>query len=445
MVGKTIEELTVRELRYELGERGLVTTGNKLELSQRLRDAIQEEGGDVEDIFFDMAEAGPSAADPIQEALQALLETMEENRKEVRESRKEIQEGRQEVKQMEERMQNSQGQMESRLQDSFKSELDNVREDLGQVQTQVDDMEQRILRLENGRSEVSSRSGTSSFPQGVTIRVKPPTFDGQTSWPVFRKQFEVAARANQWSESEMAASLVMALRGQAAELLQSIPVDEHLGYERLVRSINLRYGDEHLQQVYRTQLRYREQKSSETLQQLQVDVERLANLAYSYGDQNFLNEVATEAFVNAISDRDLQQALRLAAKKTTAEALAFALTYESAKNASRSAVRVRQVAVEEEVERSPRRQILDGPVCWECERRGHIQRNCPRKQPRSRSEARSLRCYGCGEEGHLKNTCKKARRVAFEDDIRCRTDGGFPRKRADSPVESVKARCAENC
>ncbi|KAJ8952822.1 hypothetical protein NQ318_008143 [Aromia moschata] len=64
-----------------------------------------------------------------------------------------------------------------------------------------------IDRLSN--PELSSRMEISR------IRMKPPQFDGKSSWVNYLRQFEAAARANGWSLAEKAAALTLALRGDA--------------------------------------------------------------------------------------------------------------------------------------------------------------------------------------------------------------------------------------
>ncbi|KAJ8961402.1 hypothetical protein NQ318_014647 [Aromia moschata] len=64
--------------------------------------------------------------------------------------------------------------------------------------------------------------------------LKAPTYDGQSSWSMYRRQFEAAAKANGWTSLEMATSLVISLRGQALEILQSIPEEQQNDYSRIV-------------------------------------------------------------------------------------------------------------------------------------------------------------------------------------------------------------------
>ncbi|GBN77852.1 hypothetical protein AVEN_251863-1, partial [Araneus ventricosus] len=47
--------------------------------------------------------------------------------------------------------------------------------------------------------------------------VKSLTFDGQTSWTVFKTQFDVVSSANGWNNRVKASQLVASLRGSATD------------------------------------------------------------------------------------------------------------------------------------------------------------------------------------------------------------------------------------
>lgn len=47
------------------------------------------------------------------------------------------------------------------------------------------------------------------------------TFDGKSSWPVFKKQFETAAKHKGWNDINQAQSTIFALKNQAASILEN--------------------------------------------------------------------------------------------------------------------------------------------------------------------------------------------------------------------------------
>jgi hypothetical protein len=53
----------------------------------------------------------------------------------------------------------------------------------------------------------------------------PPTFNANTSWAMFRRQFETVTEHNHWSDQEKSTYLITALKGQAADMLHGIPTN----------------------------------------------------------------------------------------------------------------------------------------------------------------------------------------------------------------------------
>ncbi|KAJ8961340.1 hypothetical protein NQ317_005944 [Molorchus minor] len=143
-------------------------------------------------------------------------------------------------------------------------------------------------------------------------KIKPPTYDGKTSWQTYMKQFDAAANVNNWSESEKATALIVSLRGDALEILQTLNEDQHKNYEDLVLQLEMRFGDKHLQQVYQAQLKGRNQRINENLQQYEADIARLVYLAYPTAPRDFIEQLAVQVFIDGIRDCETQQALRLA-------------------------------------------------------------------------------------------------------------------------------------
>ncbi|GBN71320.1 Transposon Ty3-I Gag-Pol polyprotein [Araneus ventricosus] len=107
---------------------------------------------------------------------------------------------------------------------------------------------------------------------------KPLTFDGQTSWTVFKTHFDVVSSTNGWTDFLKASQLVASLRGSAAEVLQGIPADKLTDLTTIEKALESRFGDSHLTQFYRTELKARIQKPGKSLQLLAADVERLMSL-----------------------------------------------------------------------------------------------------------------------------------------------------------------------
>ncbi|KAJ8944177.1 hypothetical protein NQ318_016157 [Aromia moschata] len=187
--------------------------------------------------------------------------------------------------------------------------------------------------------------------------LKPPTYDGQSSWSMYRRQFEAAAKANGWTPQEMATSLVISLRGQALEILQSIPEEQQNDYDRIVGALEIRYGHKYLRQVYQSQIKSRQQRSNESLQEYEADIERLIHLAYPQAPKEFLEQIGIQTFIDGLVDTEMQQALRLGRHATISDALIAALEFKAAKEASRNyKPKVRQVTFDEQTHHKRRQE-----------------------------------------------------------------------------------------
>ncbi|GBM01366.1 hypothetical protein AVEN_135791-1 [Araneus ventricosus] len=57
-------------------------------------------------------------------------------------------------------------------------------------------------------------------------KVKSLTFYGQTSWMVFKTQFDVVSSTNRWTDFVKASQHVASLQGSAAEVIQGILADK---------------------------------------------------------------------------------------------------------------------------------------------------------------------------------------------------------------------------
>ncbi|GFX53988.1 gag-Pol polyprotein [Trichonephila clavipes] len=141
--------------------------------------------------------------------------------------------------------------------------------------------------------------------------IKLSTYDGKSSWQVYKTQFSIVADANQWDSPDQGLPVAAAsLRADAADILQTLPETQRLDFDALVNALELRFGEKCVKDYSRLQLKSRQQKVSETLQELATDVERLSHLAFSDCPTEVREVLALQHFIDGVRDPEIQKALR---------------------------------------------------------------------------------------------------------------------------------------
>ncbi|KAJ8946965.1 hypothetical protein NQ318_015903 [Aromia moschata] len=375
-----LKDLKVADLKRELEERECETTGKKADLQNRLKEALENEGENPDIFLFE-------TAGDINSALQSLIENGNKMQHKLEETSGNL-------RGMEQKLVENSTKMEQKLIENMDQKLlenyttleKKITENSSCLQKQIgeyvdgkfEEMENKLVTVEeefqNKFLEVERKIATLSLGSGEQqqvvntalkspgsdidrlskvelsspvemskIRMKPPQFDGKSSWVNYLRQFEAAAKANGWSLAEKATALTLALRGDATDILQTLSLEEQEDYHQLVRHLEMRYGQSHLEHVYHSQLKNRYQKSNESLQEFEADIARLVRLAYSSTPENVMERLAVQAFLDGLRDTETRQALTLARPSKLVDALARALEFEAAKQSCRGQAKVRRM------------------------------------------------------------------------------------------------------
>ncbi|GBM50989.1 hypothetical protein AVEN_199760-1 [Araneus ventricosus] len=308
--------------------------------------------------------------------LAEMKKSMEKGQEEMRKGQEKMRKGQEEMRKGQEEMKNQiQSHVKSKvgeIKDHINSFIEKIEEDVqsvkreigevkGEVERKIEEMEDKVQgKIEEVKEKVQVKIGDLekrlseledrpiNFPANLDLTysrptVKSLTFDGQTSWTVFETQFDVVSSANGWNNRVKASQILASLRGSAAEVLQGIPSDKLTDLTTIENALEARFGDSHITQFYRTELKTRRQKPGERLQVLAADVERLMSLAYAECPQDVRDSLAAQYFVDAIRDEDTQDATRLMDAKDLKSALAYSMKYEAAKTVSKTSRNVRSI------------------------------------------------------------------------------------------------------
>ncbi|GFS70023.1 uncharacterized protein TNCV_748001 [Trichonephila clavipes] len=119
---------------------------------------------------------------------------------------------------------------------------------------------------------------------------------------MYKTQFCIISEANGWNEGVRACQLVASLRGEAAEVLQSLPDIERLNLNSLYSALDLWFNQKYSKEYARLQMKTRLQKTGESLQEYASEVERLANLAFSDHPATVRETISLQYFVDGLKE-----------------------------------------------------------------------------------------------------------------------------------------------
>ncbi|GFY02220.1 uncharacterized protein TNCV_5100791 [Trichonephila clavipes] len=224
---------------------------------------------------------------------------------------------------------------------------------------------------------------TSAVPVPASpVSVKLSTYDGKTNWEVYKTQFCIISEANGWNEGVKACQLAASLRGEASEVLQTLPDTERLNLNSLYNALDLRSAQKYSKDYARLQMKTRLQKNGESLQEYASDLERLANLAFSDHPATMRETISLQYFVDGLKEGEIQKAVATQASRK-----------------DRHFIRGARVTADEPCES---RLIKEMEIL--------IEEMQTIKAGISNQEKRNFRCWGCGGTGHLRRNCPRSRK-----------------------------------
>ncbi|CAH1956742.1 unnamed protein product, partial [Acanthoscelides obtectus] len=180
----------------ELEERECDTAGKKAELQERLRQELIQEGEDPDismftgagDIGLILQNLSTKLENKVVENCAKLEGKLLENCADLLENSAKLE------NRLVENCANVEGKLVENCANLKGKLLENVKT--------IDERQRGLPLLKS--SEVGAYVGSAGH-----LRMKPPQFDGTTPWNVYRRQFEAAANANDWSSTEKATALTL--------------------------------------------------------------------------------------------------------------------------------------------------------------------------------------------------------------------------------------------
>ncbi|GFU74523.1 uncharacterized protein TNCV_550621 [Trichonephila clavipes] len=232
--------------------------------------------------------------------------------------------------------------MEKKVEEKVERIREEVTGNYSLMSQSIEDLEKKLLYSGNATNESKFVPASpvhvpsSAVPLTASpVSVKLSTYEGKTNWEVYKTQFSVILEAYGWIEGVKACQLAASLRGEAAEILQSLPDTERLNLNSLYNALDLQFGQKYSKNYARLQMKTRLQKSGESLHECASEVERLANLAFSDHPATARETISLQYFVDGLKEGEIQKPVRMADVQDLKYTLLYALKWEAATQAIR--------------------------------------------------------------------------------------------------------------
>ncbi len=194
------------------------------------------------------------------------------------------------------------------------------------------------------------------------LNVAPTIFDGTGNWEEFKEDFSGCAEMGGWTKSQKTKLLAHYLRNKARTFYWALPDDVKCSYSKSIRALEIRYGSQRKQELYKSLLSERKRKADESISELADEIRMLTLKAYPQLPDDAKEALAYASFQKAV-DRDLKIKFLDKGCVNMDEAVEVAERYEILIGRSRT-------SGENQKSRVP---VI---TCYKCGKNGHIARVC---------------------------------------------------------------------
>ena len=154
-------------------------------------------------------------------------------------------------------------------------------------------------------------------------------FDGKSNWGDYLVQFNIAAKLNNWDDTQKAMELATSLEGNARGVLADLSANKQLDFEALTNKLTQRYEPEGQLGVYQSQLHSRRRKRNESIPELVQDISHLVRKAYPAADEQTGSYMAVSSFITALANEAQELFVYQKEPKNLDEAGRAALSFET--------------------------------------------------------------------------------------------------------------------
>jgi hypothetical protein len=242
--------------------------------------------------------------------------------------------------------------------------------------------------------------------------IRLPEYDGSYDAERFCEMVQKAAQHNQWDEAVTCLNLVNCLKGPTRQILSYFAPSVALTSKMLLDALKVKFGLQLRKEEASTKLRVKVQAQGETLRQLGMEIEMLVNHAYPLAEPTTKDDIATSDFVRAISDGELRKLVALERPRSLREAMRTAEEIESTlRNVNHQGVPTIAVSTQEMALRDQVKELwqelkeLKGVCATVAPSSLRQEKQEQWTTNQGRWSETKMKCYRCGEPGHLSRNC----------------------------------------
>ena len=158
--------------------------------------------------------------------------------------------------------------------------------------------------------------------------IKPPMYNGTSSFETFLAQFRNSLAYNHWTKDEQLVYLRSSLENEAGQVLWDYDAEEINSAGKLIRVLTKRFGGTEQADKYRLEVKYRRQKPGESLRMLHAEIRKLVASAFPKLQHKARELMACDYFIDSLNDPNRALKVRERSPKDLDSALKIALQLE---------------------------------------------------------------------------------------------------------------------